>query len=448
MSEKVTPIDPSIAAQGVCITGMHRSGTSMVARLLNLCGLYLGPEDQIIPAGNGNPAGFWENGQMDDLNEAVLAQLSNGWDFLLPEMPADWAKSTELDHLRVLAHHHLGIISRQSPWGWKDPRVTITVPFWQTVLPDLRFIICLRDPAEVAHSLQKHAGGTIEFNYHLWLKYNEQILAATHTGNRLIVHYDMFFVDPAAELHRIFEWLGWDVEEEKIRRAIASIDASIRQQQSGSRDGPSSEIPHEVANAYMALLGMGGNGLKTAVDEGKMALPYVMGAPNLPATGSGDLAAAAPHIKAAEAAIAKEDYATTIIEMKKALQQNPTMVGICRDIGILYRRENDFARAIPYFERAHTLAPDDGDTLALLVEAYLYVGRSEDAIHLNLNIVEKQPENTKALLWLAAAAVPLNLFEKSLGYLTRVLEIDPANEAARDVKAAIMASKAYQPRAN
>lgn len=438
----------SKAGEGVCITGMHRSGTSMVARLLNLCGLYLGPEDQIIPAGAGNPTGFWENRPMDDLNEAILAQLSDGWDFLLPEMPADWAKSPELDHLRALAHHHLGIIARQSPWGWKDPRATITVPFWQTVLPDLRFIICLRDPAEVAHSLQKHAGGSIEFNYHLWLEYNERILAATDTGNRLIVHYDLFFIDPTAELHRIIAWLGWEVEEAKIQGAIASIDTSIRQQKMGSSDGPSSEIPHEAANLYMALLGMGGDGLKTAVDDGKIAMPYVIGTPNLIATGTDDPDAAAPHIEAAEAAVAKEDYATAIIEMKKALQQSPTMVAVCRDIGILYLRENNFARAIPYFERAFVLSPDDTDTITLLVEAYLNVGRNEDAIHLHLKIVEKQPENIKALLWLAAAAVPLNLFEKSLGYLNRVLEIDPANEAARAVKAAVMASEAYQTRAN
>ena len=35
----------------LCVTGMHRSGTSMVARLLNVCGLDLGPEADLLPPG-------------------------------------------------------------------------------------------------------------------------------------------------------------------------------------------------------------------------------------------------------------------------------------------------------------------------------------------------------------------------------------------------------------
>jgi hypothetical protein len=45
----------------ICIAGMHRSGTSMIARLLNLCGLYLGPEAELDAIGFDNKAGFWEN---------------------------------------------------------------------------------------------------------------------------------------------------------------------------------------------------------------------------------------------------------------------------------------------------------------------------------------------------------------------------------------------------
>ena len=39
----------------VCIAGMHRTGTSMVARMLNLCGVYLGKEKDLIPSEKDNP---------------------------------------------------------------------------------------------------------------------------------------------------------------------------------------------------------------------------------------------------------------------------------------------------------------------------------------------------------------------------------------------------------
>ena len=59
----------------VCITGMHRSGTSMIARILNLCGLYLGPQDKMMPPKPDNPQGFWENIDLAVLNENILMHL-------------------------------------------------------------------------------------------------------------------------------------------------------------------------------------------------------------------------------------------------------------------------------------------------------------------------------------------------------------------------------------
>ena len=32
----------------VCILGMHRSGTSLVSRVLNVLGVYLGPEEHLM----------------------------------------------------------------------------------------------------------------------------------------------------------------------------------------------------------------------------------------------------------------------------------------------------------------------------------------------------------------------------------------------------------------
>ena len=45
----------------ICISGMHRSGTSMITKLLVECGLYTGPKHKLIPPQHDNPMGFWEN---------------------------------------------------------------------------------------------------------------------------------------------------------------------------------------------------------------------------------------------------------------------------------------------------------------------------------------------------------------------------------------------------
>jgi len=59
----------------VCIAGMHRSGTSMVARLLSDCGVYLGSPQDLLPPQPDNPKGYFEHKGMLALNEALLEHL-------------------------------------------------------------------------------------------------------------------------------------------------------------------------------------------------------------------------------------------------------------------------------------------------------------------------------------------------------------------------------------
>ncbi len=81
----------------VCITGMHRAGTSMVARMLNLAGLYLGPDERIMAPDEGNPAGYWPNLDLEQVSEELLATFTGEWDFLLPSMPSGWEADRALD---------------------------------------------------------------------------------------------------------------------------------------------------------------------------------------------------------------------------------------------------------------------------------------------------------------------------------------------------------------
>ena len=59
----------------LCILGMHRSGTSMVSYILHLCGLDLGPPDQLMPPTEANPLGYWEHTGFVEVNDALLTAL-------------------------------------------------------------------------------------------------------------------------------------------------------------------------------------------------------------------------------------------------------------------------------------------------------------------------------------------------------------------------------------
>src|SRR5947208_687341 len=113
--------DPTV----ICILG-GRSGTSLVARVLNLLGVDLGPADAMMPANANNRRGFWEHQGIVEVNDAVLARHSATWP-ALPTLAAGWENDPALAELYDRAK---AIVARdfagKALWGWKDPRACVT----------------------------------------------------------------------------------------------------------------------------------------------------------------------------------------------------------------------------------------------------------------------------------------------------------------------------------
>ncbi|MEX0585828.1 MAG: hypothetical protein WD176_04250, partial [Pirellulales bacterium] len=63
----------------ICVLGMHRSGTSLVTRLLNLLGVDLGVSAALRPADRFNPTGYWEHQAFIDINDELLRRLGGSW---------------------------------------------------------------------------------------------------------------------------------------------------------------------------------------------------------------------------------------------------------------------------------------------------------------------------------------------------------------------------------
>ncbi|MGH2482289.1 MAG: sulfotransferase family protein, partial [Ktedonobacteraceae bacterium] len=62
----------------IIVLGMHRSGTSAVAGMLNALGMYLG-SDLMAPAAD-NPKGFYEHNGITNLHDELLSSLGSSWD--------------------------------------------------------------------------------------------------------------------------------------------------------------------------------------------------------------------------------------------------------------------------------------------------------------------------------------------------------------------------------
>ena len=125
----------------------------MIARVLNLCGLHLGRADDLIPPGPDNPDGFWEHRHFVAINDALLAAFGGTWD-APPSLPPGWHEDPKLTPAYRRAAELIREFRGSSGWGWKDPRNSLTLPFWRHLLPDMRVVVCLRNPLEVAASLR------------------------------------------------------------------------------------------------------------------------------------------------------------------------------------------------------------------------------------------------------------------------------------------------------
>ena len=64
--------------QALVVLGMHRSGTSALARVLNLCGAFL-PDNRRPAKLNNNDKGFWESEEIIQLNERLLKAMGASW---------------------------------------------------------------------------------------------------------------------------------------------------------------------------------------------------------------------------------------------------------------------------------------------------------------------------------------------------------------------------------
>jgi hypothetical protein len=213
----------------ILITGMHRAGTSMVARILNLCGLGLGPEDRMIgsPVGGvDNPKGFWENREIVTLNDDILRWYGGTWDepVYIPKTIATCSRHDNwLD--RAITEAVLIPVGSSGKCGLKDPRFCLLHRFWGPLFPTAKVVVCKRYAPEVAESLQARNGGTLTKWLGLWQIYNTEVL---NYPNRTVVEFTDLFEDSHRAVTQLLDQLGIHPTTQQFRQALDSIDPELR----------------------------------------------------------------------------------------------------------------------------------------------------------------------------------------------------------------------------
>jgi len=222
----------------------------MVTRLLHCCGLELGPESDLMPPQADNPEGFWEHLGFVALNEELLNELGGAWD--LPPKADENFTEARLDPLRMKAQLLIEGFESAGLWGWKDPRNSLTLPFWQDLLPGLKTLIVVRNPLEVAYSMRERNGTSLSLGLRLWEIYNRRLIEIANEQQRLVTHYDLFFDDPETELRRIAHFMG--LPDAKVANAATLVTRQKRHTRFSIDDLMDARVSGEVIQLYRALI--------------------------------------------------------------------------------------------------------------------------------------------------------------------------------------------------
>jgi hypothetical protein len=252
----------------IIILGMHRSGTTLLCRLLESLGLFLGKKQD-----ENHEAEFFQR-----INEWLITQSGGAWDnpaairYLLENAgirgrTTDYIRRYLLQSPRAISYlgwmkylRHGQITGLSRPWGWKDPRNTFTLPLWLDIFPEAKVIHLHRAGIDVALSLRRRGreecrlqhfyrslrflhwirpkcGGFVrslrcdspEAGLGLWKEYVEQ--ASRHVAmlksRALEVNFEGLVRDPGENLAVLSTFCDLRVEAAAIEHASKQINPEI-----------------------------------------------------------------------------------------------------------------------------------------------------------------------------------------------------------------------------
>ena len=214
---------------GILVAGMHRSGTSAVARILSLLGCDL-PRTLLAPHPS-NERGFWESPELVKVSREILVSAGSN----LEEWRADewsgfdgrWYSSPVADRFRERAQSVL-----ESEFGdsrlfvMKDPRLCRLLPFWLEALKCFGarplVVLPIRNPLDVAESLEKRDGIDRSIGSLMWLQHVLSAEAASRGEGRAFLRYEQLLSRPHAVVDRLCDDL--DVA---LPRRMSDVDSEI-----------------------------------------------------------------------------------------------------------------------------------------------------------------------------------------------------------------------------
>ena len=207
---------------------MHRSGTSLVASLAVAAGVDMG--DRLLAADRANSLGYFEDLSFLTLQQRMLQESTPEGDG--GHRDWGWTEGERLDRERFPLYRDdaRALIEARlrtgQPWGWKDPRTTLALDFWDGLLEDARYLFVYRYPWDVADSMQRLGAEVFlrnpEYAHRIWAFYNRHLLdfRRRHRERSLLVSVNALLHRPERLRTLLAERFGLDLPEGRLREIV------------------------------------------------------------------------------------------------------------------------------------------------------------------------------------------------------------------------------------
>ncbi|WP_340316720.1 sulfotransferase family protein [Rhizorhabdus argentea] len=223
--------DNSQARTAILVLGMHRSGTSALARLIGYLGAAL-PADA-IDAHADNARGYWESEAMVKADDQLLRVARSSW-FDPRALDLSRLDASALRSRKDRIWEAVTAAFGDAPlMAIKDPRQCRFVPTMVETLAEhgvaARTVLMLRSPHAVARSIASRDGTTSAFAHLLWLRHMMEAERASRGLMRAVIEFDAMLGDWRDAARRLLPLTGGDMPEGETAEAINGfLDPALR----------------------------------------------------------------------------------------------------------------------------------------------------------------------------------------------------------------------------
>jgi len=200
----------------VIILGMHKSGTTLVSRILHASGINMGDFQLSMDYNAGH---HFERTESLKINNEMLGDQ---WSKSL-NIPIDYEEvSNQIK--KKMERLVLELDKRHVAWGIKDPRMAITYTDWQPYLDKHFVIIIFRNPYEILRHYRTAYSLSRWKTLFLWNAYNAMIIRSIeHVGkDRYFILNYKDLMDSDIALEGMENFLQIPLQDERKKKLYRS----------------------------------------------------------------------------------------------------------------------------------------------------------------------------------------------------------------------------------